>query len=127
MTLDMPRISLGFGTGLIVLGTGAYLASGQASPTALIPAAFGLVLAALGVIAKRASSMKHAMHAAVVVALAGFAGSANGLPELLKLLAGGELERPLAGVAKSLMAIALATFLGLSIQYFRQARKARQP
>ena len=126
MTLDMPQISLGFGTGLIILGTGAYLASGQTSPTALIPAAFGIVLVALGVVAKRASSTKHAMHAAAVVALAGFAGSANGLPDLLRLLAGGELERPLAGVAKSLMALALATFLGLCVQSFRQARKARQ-
>ena len=126
MTLDMPRISVGFGTCLVVLGVGAYFASGQASPTALIPAAFGILLVALGLIARKASATKHAMHAAAVLALAGFAGSVNGLPDLLKLLAGGELEHPLAGVAKSLMALALATFLGLCVQSFRQARKARQ-
>ena len=126
MTLDMPRISAGCGIGLIVLAVGAYLASGQASATALIPAPFGIVLVALGLIARKASSTKHAMHAAAVVALVGFAGSANGLPELFKLLAGGAVERPLAGVAKSLMALVLASFLVLCIQSFRQARKARQ-
>jgi len=92
----------------------------------LIPAAFGILLVALGLIARKASATKHAMHAAAVLALVGFAGSVNGLPDLLKLLAGGELEHPLAGVAKSLMALALATFLGLCVQSFRQARKARQ-
>ena len=126
MTLDMPRIAAGCGFGLIVLGVGAYFASGQASPTALIPAPFGIVLVVLGLIARRASSTKHAMHAAVVVALVGFVGSANGLPDLLELLAGGAVERPLAGVAKSLMALVLAAFLVLSIETFRQARKARQ-
>ena len=126
MTLDMPRISVGFGFGLVVLGAGSYFASGQASPTALIPAGFGIVLAALGLIARNASATKHAMHAAAVVALAGFAGSANGLPDLLKLLAGGELEHPLASLAKSVMALALAAFLGLCVQSFRQARRARQ-
>ncbi len=126
MTLDMPRTSVGFGIGLIVLGAGAYFVTGQASLTALIPAPFGSVLVALGLIARNTSSTKHAMHVAAVVALAGFAGSANGLPALARLLAGAELERPLASVAKSVMALALATFLGLCVQSFRQARRARQ-
>lgn len=126
MTLDMPRISAGVGTSLLILGVGAYFASGQASPTALIPAPFGIALVALGLIARKASSTKHAMHAAAVLALVGFAGSANGLPDLFRLLAGGAVERPLAAVAKSLMALVLASFLVLCIQSFRQARKARQ-
>ena len=126
MTLDMPRLASVFGLGLIVIGVGTYFASGQTSYTALIPAAFGLVLGTLGVLAKRTSSTKHPMHAAAIVALAGFAGSANGLPDFVRLTLGGTVELPLAVGAKSLMAIAMAVFLGLCVSSFRQARKAGQ-
>ena len=126
MTLDMPRLATALGLGLVAIGISTYFASGQSSYTALIPAAFGLVLAALGVLARRASSSKHAMHAAAMVALLGFVGSANGLPDMVRLILGETVELPLAVVAKSLMAIAMAVFLGLCIRSFRQARKAMQ-
>ena len=47
-------------------------ASENPSPTALIPAAFGVVLIVLGLVAHRASARMHAMHGAVLVALIGF-------------------------------------------------------
>ena len=126
MTLDMPRLATVFGLGLVAIGIGTYFASGQSSYTALIPAAFGLALLALGVLAKRSRSTKHAMHAAAMVALLGFVGSANGLPAMVRLALGEAVELPLAVVSKSLMAIAMAIFLGLCIRSFRQARKAMQ-
>ena len=126
MTLDMPRLATVFGLGLVAIGIGTYFASGQSSYTALIPAAFGLVLSALGVLAKHTSSSKHSMHAAAMVALLGFVGSANGLPDMVRLALGETVELPLAATSKSLMAIAMAAFLGLCIRSFRQARKAMQ-
>lgn len=125
MKLDMPKLTVGFGASLIILGIGAYFLSGLVSLTALIPAAFGGVLVALGLVAKRAASTKHAMHAAAVVAVVGIAGSWSGLPEIARLLMGGEVANPLAAGAKSAMAIDLAMFLGYCVRSFREARKSR--
>ena len=126
MNLDMPKISGWFGAGLAAFGIAMYIASGQSSMTALIPSAFGVVLAGLSLLCRCTSSPKHPMHAAAAVALVGFAGSANGLPGGLSLLAGQTVELPLAAASKSVMALALGVFLGLCVISFRQARKARE-
>ena len=126
MKYTMPGLAAGFGASLVVLGAVAYFASGQASLTALIPAPFGIVLIALGRLARSAASTKHAMHAAAVIALAGIAGSWNGIPDAVQFLAGGEVSNPLAAWTKTLMALVLAVFLGFCIRSFRQARLARQ-
>ncbi len=126
MKLDMPRISVGCGIALAGLGVGTYFASGQSSVTALIPAAFGVVLLMLGLVAKRPAATKHAMHAAATVALLGLLGTARGLADVVTLLGGGTVERPLAVGAMAAMALTLATFLWLCVQSFRAARKARQ-
>ena len=123
--LNMPGLSVGFGISLIALGTGAYLASGRSSPTALIPAAFGIALVALGLAGKRPSATKHAMHAAAALALLGFLGSADGLVGLVQMISGATVERPLAVAAKGVMAVDLAAFLWLCVKSFRQARQAR--
>ena len=124
--LNMPGLCTGFGVSLLALGFGAYLASGRSSLTALIPAAFGLALLALGLIGKRPSATKHAMHVAAVIALVGFVGSADGMLGVVQILAGGAVERPLAVAAKGVMAVDLAAFLWLCVKSFRQARLARK-
>lgn len=121
----MPKYTVYLGVGLIVLGVAGYFASGQASPTALIPAAFGVALLALGLAATKASSSKHPMHAAAVLALLGLIGTAGGVPDLLSLLSGADVERPLAAWSRGLMAIALAVFLVLCVRSFVAARTAR--
>ena len=123
--LNMPGISVGFGISLLALGIGVYLASGRSSLTALIPAAFGFALVALGFIAKRPSATKHAMHAAAVISVLGFFGSVDGIVGLAQMIAGATVERPLAVAAKGVMAVDLATFLWLCVRSFRQARLAR--
>ena len=123
MTVSMPRLTVGIGSSLILLGLAAYLFSGRSSPTALIPAAFGIVLVLLGLLAGRMASPKHVMHAAAVLALLGFLGTAGALPELARLLLGGDVERPLATAAKAVMAIDLAVYLAYCIRSFREARK----
>ena len=123
--LNMPGIAVGFGISLLALGVGVYLASGRSSLTALIPAAFGLALVALGFIAKRPSATKHAMHAAAVISVLGFLGSVDGLVGLAQMIAGAAIERPLAVAAKGVMAVDLAVFLWLCVRSFRLARLAR--
>ncbi len=122
----MSGFAVGFGVGLAVLGVGSYLVSGQSSPTALIPAAFGLALVAAGLVARRPSCTKHAMHAAVVIALLGALGSFGGIPDAGRILAGAPVANPLAAWSKTLMSIGLAVFVGLCIRSFRQARKANR-
>ena len=126
MTTDMPRLSTVCGAALIVLGAAMYAVSGQASLTALIPVPFGVVLVVLGAVAARLASPKHPMHAAAAVALLGILGSIGGVPDAVRLLLGGEIENPLAAVAKTVMAADLTAFLAFAIQSFRQARRARE-
>jgi len=65
----MANVAIGIGAALLVLGLAGYLGTGASSPTALIPAAFGLILLALGMMARDERRRKLAMHIAVVVGL----------------------------------------------------------
>lgn len=126
MTLNMPRLTVGFGISLVLIGLTFYLVSGRSSLTALIPAAFGIVLILLGIVAARAASPKHAMHMAAVVALLGIVGSLNGFPGFFRMLGGDSGARPLADVAKVAMAVDLAAYLVYCIRSFIAARRARK-
>ena len=66
------------------------------------------------------------MHAAVLLALVGFLGSARGLLSLPALLSGAELVRPAAVAAQSITAVLCAVFVGLAVNSFIQARRADQ-
>jgi hypothetical protein len=68
----MHRNTVVLGTLMIILGVVAYFASGMASATALIPAFFGLPIAALGLLAARAR--RGALIAVTVLAVLGALG-----------------------------------------------------
>src|SRR4051812_31929578 len=72
----MSTLSITCGILLIIIGIAGYaygMSSGAASPTALIPAGFGLVIAGIGAAAAAKPDFRmHLMHAAVLVALIGF-------------------------------------------------------
>lgn len=121
----MASVTITFGGLLIALGVGGWVATGQESPTALIPAAFGLLLALLGMLARKESLRKHAMHGAAMVGLLGLLGSARGLMGLPALLSG-EAERPAAVVSQVLMAVLCALFVWLCVRSFIAVRKARE-
>jgi hypothetical protein len=121
----MAQLSQVVGLLLMVVGVAGYFASGVASPTALIPAAFGLVIWGVGYLAKRDIRRQAAMHVAMIVALLGIAGSIRGLASLPVLLTGGDVARPLAVVSQSVMAVVLIVYLAKGIQSFRAARRAR--
>lgn len=121
----MAGLTITFGGLLIALGIGGWVATGQESPTALIPAAFGLLLALLGMLARKESLRKHAMHGAAMIGLLGMLGSARGLMGLPALLSG-EAERPAAVISQVMMAVLCALFVWLCVRSFIAVRKARE-
>jgi hypothetical protein len=121
----MANVALGIGAALIVLGIGSYFGSAQQSLTALIPAAFGVVLAILGALARDPGKRKMAMHIAVVVGILGFFGSARGLIGLAQMIAGDSVPRPNAVIAQAIMAVLLLIFVILCVRSFIDARRNR--
>jgi len=121
----LANITIVFGVVLIVLGVGSYFGTNMVSPTALIPAAFGLLLIVFGVLAKDEKRRKLAMHIAVTVGLLGFLGTITGLLKLFTMLAGGEVARPTAVVAQSIMAILMLVYVGMCVKSFIDARRRR--
>ena len=121
----MANTTIVFGVVLIVLGVGSYFGTNMVSPTALIPAAFGLLLIVFGVLARDEKRRKMAMHIAVTVGLLGFLGTITGLLKLFTMLAGGEVARPTAVVAQSIMAILMLVYVGMCVKSFIDARRRR--
>ena len=120
----MPTITLAVAAALITLGLVGFFATGASSPTALIPALFGLIFAGLGLLARQKEAMrKHAVHVSLVVALLGVMGASRGLTKLPLLLTGGGVERPIAVIAQSAMALICAAYLVFGVRTFINARQ----
>lgn len=111
------------GIGLALLGVVSYLATGRTSVTALIPAFFGIVLVGLAWVGRKEAARRHAMHAAMVVALVGIGGTAS---RLVPGIAAGTLDLGRAAVwAQIATVVLLVWYLVKGIQSFRAARLAR--
>jgi hypothetical protein len=122
----MPRITIGFGIALIVLGVLGYLLTlgGGSSITALIPALFGLVLGALGLVAQQKEDWrKHAMHAAAVVGVLGILGTLRVIPNVIALLTGGTVATLSGTIAQVVMLVLCVVFVGLCVRSFIDARR----
>lgn len=118
----MPGTTRLFGLILIVLGVASYTMTGRTSMTAMIPAFFGVVLVACAFVARSSeAARKHAMHAAVAVGLLGaLAALGRGIPAALA----GDATRP-AVLSQLVMGVLLLIYVGLGVQSFIAARKAR--
>lgn len=121
----MPQVTIIYGTLLVALGLWGKFGVDSGSVTALIPAFFGAPLIVCGLLARNERFLKHAMHVAAMLALVGTLGSFRGLLKLPALLAGEELERPMAVVSQSVMAALSIVFVALCVRSFIQARRAR--
>lgn len=146
----MGKITLAFAGLLVVLGVGAYLATGMRSWTALIPAIAGALLGVCGLIAVQSpGARKHAMHAAVVLALLGFLGSVPGAVKVVQMAASGQrtmtaderaaaglkddqamlnngqVIRPVAAGVQAAMAALLLPYIVLAVKSFVDARRNR--
>lgn len=109
---------------MVLLGIVGYISgamSDRASITALIPAFFGIVLAALGLAARAKENLrKHLMHAAVIVALLGFIATAGRLLSRVS-----ELTASPAVISQAVMAAICLIFVVLAIRSFAAARRDR--
>jgi hypothetical protein len=121
----MPITAIVCGAILIVIGIIGYVngqATGHGSVTALIPAFFGIALAALGLASQAKEGLrKHLMHAAVVVALLGFIATAGRLLSRMS-----ELTASPAVLSQAAMAIVCLAFVVLGIRSFAAARRSRE-
>ena len=117
----MPSITIALGVALIIVGLAGYFLTGTTSLTALIPAAFGVVIALAGLLARDEHKRKHAIHGAVVVALLGFLGFVRGLLQIGELFAG-TAARPAASVAQAIMAVLTLAYIVMAVRSFARAR-----
>lgn len=120
--MNMPRIILVFAFSFVLLGVGAYVATGMESKTALIPAIFGLLLGAAGAVSLK--HLKHGGHAAALIALLGFLGTSKSLWKIGQLYSGA-IERPAAVMVQAAFAILCFALIVLCVQSFIDARKAK--
>jgi preprotein translocase subunit Sss1 len=120
----MPSTAIACGILLILIGIIGYvygLMNGNASPTALIPAAFGLLLAILGAAARAKENLRmHIMHAAVLVGLVGFL-----IPAWRVLSNLGNITLSAAVVSQIAMALVCLIFVLLCVKSFIDARRNR--
>jgi protein-S-isoprenylcysteine O-methyltransferase Ste14 len=117
----MPSTTRYVGIVLIILGLAGYLGSGRVSVTALIPAFFGAIFIVLALVAKNEAARKHAMHAAVALALVGLLGT---LGRLVPALAGGRMGPGV--IAQAVMCVILIVYIALGVKSFKEARRRRQ-
>jgi len=117
----MPSTTRKFGLLLIVLGVASWVTTGRTSVTALIPAIFGAIMVVCALVARNEPMRKHAMHAAVAVALIGaLASLARAIPAVMD----GGVSRP-AVISQIAMSVILLVYVYLGVQSFIAARKAR--
>ncbi|GIW75689.1 MAG: hypothetical protein KatS3mg104_0752 [Phycisphaerae bacterium] len=134
----MAKVTIIYGVILVLLGFGAYglglagLMGNKASPTALIPSVFGLILVLLGLVGQFKPSINmHVMHAAVLIALLGCLASAGmGIPKLIRYATDSlPPEAPVrvgAWVTQTLMAFILAVYVAQCVKSFISARRQRR-
>lgn len=124
----MPSTSIACGTLLILIGVLGAIAgnlNGRYSNTALIPVVFGALLAACGFIAwKKEALRKHAMHAAILVALLGFIGTLFS-PGIRNAISTGHVGDGTSFAAQVAMAAVCLIFIILGIRSFIEARRSR--
>lgn len=120
----MPFTTIVSGVLLILVGIFGYIFSiidGNYSPTALIPAAFGLLLLVLGLVARAKESLRmHVMHVAVLVGLLGFA-----IPAWRIISQISNIKVSLAVLSQIAMSVICLVFVILCVKSFIDARRSR--
>ena len=120
----MSSTTLAFAFAYLVLGIGGFVLTGSIHKTALIPCVFGVLFLIFGLLARKDNFRKHVMHAAVLIALLAFLGTARSLSHLPELF-NGTAEKPAAIITQSLNAGLSLLYIILAVRSFIQARRAR--
>jgi len=123
----MPKITVVFGILLCGLTAAILLyKGGVGSVSIFIPTLIGVPLIVLGLVAiVQPSLRKHVMHAAVTVGLLGaLAALGRGIPQLLKIVKGDEVDWLAVSMVWAMILICV-TYVLVCIESFVAARKAR--
>ena len=120
----MSSTTLAFAFAYLLLGITGFVLTGSTHKTALIPCVFGVLFLIFGLLARKDNFRKHVMHAAVLIALLAFLGTARSLPHLPELF-NGTAEKPAAIITQSLNAGLSLLYIILAVRSFIQARRAR--
>lgn len=118
----MGKITIGYGSVLLLLGLAGFFGTGAKSVTALIPAFMGVPIIISGWLSAREHIRMHVMHVAVTLGLLGIIGGAIGLPKLWTLIHGGEVPRPAAVICQSILFVLSLVFVILCVRSFIKAR-----
>ena len=124
----MGKLTIVFGTVLIVLGVAVFVATGSHAPTALIPAYFGILLVILGLLANTPDSRRRMlfMHIAVTIGLLGFVFPGwRAAGDLVGQAHGHAILRPVAMQEELAMAAVCLVFVLLCVRSFIAARRQR--
>ena len=111
--------------GIVGYGTATPDTEGRVSPTALIPAFIGAALLLCGSLAFNAKYRKHVMHLAAMIGLIGAIGGLMPLMRQYSKTGSFDPTKPSA-VAGELMILVCVVFVGMCVNSFIQARKARK-
>ncbi len=118
----LTTITLAVGAVLTGLGIAGYALTGATSLTALIPSLVGVLILGCGVLARREKLRRHAIHAALAVALLGALGSLMNVAKIGQVIAG-TAERPAAVVVSTVMFVVLVAYIGVGVRSFVAARR----
>ena len=123
----MARLTIAFGILLILTALVGFVSTGSSHPTALIPAAAGLIFILFGTLAKSNNPKQRMlwMHVAVTLALLLFLGTIPADIGAFRLAHGADLPRPAAIVEKAAMSLLCLLFVLFCVRSFIAARRER--
>ncbi len=123
----MAKLTISLGVLLILIAIAGFIATGSNHPTALIPAAAGLLFCIFGALASSPEPKKRMlwMHIAVTLALLLFLGSIKADIDVFRLAHGAFFEHPVAIEEKAAMSLVCLLFVLLCVRSFIAARRTR--
>ena len=107
-----------FGVLLVALGVLGYFVAEQTLWPAILPALLGIALLISGLLGFKQTFRRNAMHAAVLLALLGLAGTARAVFDLVELAL-----KQRGPIVESATAAVCAVFVWLAIRSFIEARR----
>lgn len=110
------RVPFCYGAALTMLGAWSWFGTGATGMLALVPLGFGVALQLLAIAVGHKRLRLPALVGVLLVALLGFAGSAGGVPDFIRWLLGGIVERPRAAGVQAAMALFCFGLMGASAE-----------
>ena len=105
-----------------VVGIAAYVISGFASLTALIPTLFGVLIAGLGAAGRTDERQRIAIYGIGILAALGVLGSLRGVPDIIALLSGSPVDSVVATVSQGLMIVFSLVLVVSVVRYILDSR-----